>query len=66
MTTKCECVKYRKSITFFPQAYHATKLEVEGNSWDECNKQLLKEYKRLKNTLPKEEQKIAEEQLNDA
>jgi len=56
-------MKIRKAITVFPEAYHAVKLEVEGDTWEEVNEQILKELGRIKHRLPKEEIELAEEML---
>jgi hypothetical protein len=54
-------MKFRKEITVFPEPYHATKLLVEGDSWEEVNQQIKKELDRIKHRLPKNEIELAEE-----
>lgn len=53
-------MKYRKEITVFPEAYHGLKLAVEGDSWEEVNIQIRKEYERIKHRLPEDEILLAE------
>lgn len=56
-------MKYTKAITVFPQPYHAVKLEVEGDSWEEVNRNIKKELSRIKHRLPADEILLADELL---
>jgi hypothetical protein len=54
-------MKYSKEITVYPKQYSAIKLRVEGDSWEEVNKQIKKEFNKIKHTLPQDEVELAEE-----